>query len=68
MKTKTVTASGHDAYNLGWLVGNKQMSIRDFEVLDWENDYKEYRRGYNAGYHIWYKQNKQIKKAKRVDL
>lgn len=66
MKTKITSANGHDAYELGYLVGSKQMTIRDFEVIDWENDYKQYRRGYNTGYQHWYKQFRQIKRPKRA--
>ena len=64
MKTKITSANGHDAYELGYLVGSKQMTIRDFCVVDWESDYYFYRRGYNAGIQRWYQQNK--RKTKRA--
>lgn len=68
MKTKITSANGHDAYELGYLVGSKQMTIRDFEVIDWENDYPFYRRGYNAGAQKYFRSQQNKQQIKKVDL
>lgn len=68
MRNKTITASAQDAYELGYLVGSKQMTIHDFCVIDWESDYPFYRRGYNAGAQKYFRSQQNKQQIKKVDL
>ena len=56
MKYRQLSPSELEAYNVGYMVGSRQIVITDTE---WESDQerKIYRKGYNAGIQDWKRKN-----------
>lgn len=67
MKYHTLSPSELETYNIGYMVGNRQMVITDVEYES-EQERKIYRKGYNAGIKDWKRKEKAKQDSKMSAL